>query len=109
MQRVCSSVTLDIQGRASGAISPEIAGTWRRISHAQWIVGNEAAAEASLQKAVALPAPREKEQAAALVESLDKLASLFQARSLPAEARSTLDQAIRKWRPFRRSGESGKT
>lgn len=86
--------TLEIQGRAQGGASPELAGSWRALARAQWLTGDEAGAEASEQRAVALLSADEWGQTEPLLAALEGLATLLDARHQPEQARAARERAV---------------
>lgn len=85
---------LEIQGRAFGPTSPALAQTWEDLAHAQWISNDDTGRESSLQKAVALLSPHERERAEALMGALGRLAKMYGDRHLSTEALATSERAV---------------
>ena len=84
---------LEIQGRAFGPTSPALAQTWKDLAQAQWLSNDDTGGESSLQKAVALLSPHERERAEALMDALGRLAKMYGDRRLSTEALATSERA----------------
>lgn len=84
---------LQLHESAEGAASPESAAAWRGLADVQWFARDEAAAQASLEKALALLTPHESARPKELMGALDQLALMMAARGLAAEERRARERA----------------
>lgn len=85
---------MEIQERAVGSTSPDLAKTWRHLAQARWIASDDAGAESSSQRALSLLAGHEKERSDTLMDVLTHLATMYDSRKLPREARATWERAV---------------
>lgn len=84
---------LQLHESAEGAASPASAAAWRGLADVQWLAKDDAAAQASLEKALALLTPHESARPKEVMGALDQLALMMATRGLAAEERRARERA----------------